>query len=350
MPSPRFFFWLAPLACFPCALPACAQTSPAPYFGPLPVRLRDGISGVAYAVEPRSGSVLARGKSAAFYNFDAGNTSFELQGNGFNTLREDSETQNHRLGYGRGLGRGWEVGATLAFATRNGGFTDRLINDWHHSVLHYNDPFRESFRNNNPAYLLLADANANFRINDENAAAQTQTLAFEARKSVWDTTQKRPRHGVQAAVRAGVKFALRGQSAAYYLDNGYTDLWGGVALSGRVRGRFWLHADANVVYAGTNHLLIFNNTKRFLPQAVLAAEYKAGANTALLVQTESALAPFSLPLPRHSEQRAQTTFGLWQNVGPQTRLFGAISENVFGPRVTSYAPDVMFSFGLRQRL
>ena len=328
--------------------PARAQTLPA--FGPLPVRLRDGISGAAYAVEPRGGSVLKRGVGEAFYHLDVGNTSFELQGSGFNTLREDSETQNHRLGVQRGLGGGWEGGATLAFATRNGGFLDWSINNWHHKVLRYNDDFRESFRNGNPAYLLLAGSAGNLRINDTNASAQTQTLALEARKAVWDTSKTRPSHAVLASARMGVKFALRGQNAAYYLDNGTTDVWGGLSVSGHVKGRLWLHADANVVYAGTGHILVFDKGNRFLPQAVVAAEYKAGAKTGLLIQAEDAQYPVSLPLPNYSNQRAQTTFGLWQTVGPQTRLFGSFSENIFLWGVTSYAPDVMFSFGLRQRL
>ncbi len=330
---------------------ARAQTPPnrSLYAGPLPVRLRDGISGAAYAVEPRGGAVLSKGASDGFYNLDIGNTSFELLGDGFNALREDSETQNHRIGYRRGLGGGWEAGATFAFATRNGGITDKLIDRWHHDVLHYSDVFRESYPNKQ-TFIQLTDGVGNQRVSDAHATAQTQTLAFEGRKSIWDTSVRRPEHPVQASARFGLKIPLRDQQAAYYLDNGSVDAWAGLSVSGRARGKLWLHADANVVWAGTGRVLAFSEGKRFLPQAVLAAEYKAGAKTSLLIQTENALYLFPLDLPNHSGRRAQTTFGLWQGVGNKTQLFGAISENIWGPRVTSYAPDVMLSFGIRQGL
>lgn len=333
---------------FAVASPVRAQSGEG-YFGPLPVRLRDGISGVGYAVEPRSGGVLAKGVGTAFYHLDVGNTAFELLGDGFNGLREDSETQNHRFGFQKGVGKGWEAGATLAFATRNAGITDGLINRWHHDILHYHDPFRE-----NPSHgqtlLNLADNTGNNRINDKNAAAQTQTIALEVRKAVWDTTQTRPAHPLQAATRLGIKIPLRNQEAAYYLDNGAVDVWAGLSVSGRARGRLWLHADTNIFWVGNKRVLVFDSGKRFLPQAVIAAEYKASAKTSLLIQGENALYPFPLDLPSHSGRRAQTTFGVWQSVGRQTRLFGSLSENIWGFRVTSYAPDVMLSFGVRQRL
>jgi hypothetical protein len=329
----------------PPAVVTKAEYSPL-FFGPLPVRLREGYSGLVFMPDPESGAVQPPDEGLLSFSLDAGNTSYQLFQDNRNFALSDNEVQSARLTYRRGLGNGWEGAVTGALLSRNGGGLDNVIHWWHQHILGFSDPFREG-NAQNTAFLQVAQ-NGSLLINQPNANATTGLLVLQAKKQVVARTETR--HPLLAAVRSTIKIPLRSQSKSQYLDNGAVDVLLGASGSYRLGGRVWLHADVSELYAGTGKVLALQGGKRLLPQIVLAGEYALNGKTSLIAQYEDAKYPFSLNLPNHPDHRRQTSFGVWRAASSDTRFFVSFSENIAGFKVTSHAPDFQVSAGIQRRL
>ncbi len=315
------------------------------FFGPLPVRLREGYSGAVYLPDPESGAVQPKGEGLLSFSVDAGNTSYELFKDNRNFAVSDNEVQSARLTYRRGLGNGWEGAITGNLLSRNGGGLDNLIHWWHQRVLRFTDPFREG-NPGNTAILRLAQNGA--VLIDQPGNASTGLLVLQAKKQIVARTEvKRP---LLASLRTTIKIPLRSQEKSQYLDNGATDILLGISGSYRPGGRLWLHTDLSTLYAGTGNVLALRGGKRFLPQIIFAGEYALNGRTSLVAQYEDAQYPFHLNLPNHSDRRRQTSFGIWRASSTDTRFFVSLSENIAAFKVTSHAPDVQISAGIQRRL
>ena len=332
---------------------ARAADSPSPnrtFQGPLPVRLREGLTGAVYLTEPESAEVLPRGVSTLSLFADDGNTAYTLRySDSDNGIAEQNETEALRLTYHRGLGRGWDVAATGALLARNGGYFGNFINDWHHTVLFgFHDPFRESNGPRADFIELIQDGQSIVDLPD--AQASSGLIVLQARKQIVARTAATVRRPLRIAVRGGVKIPLFSAVHSLYLDNGATDLFGGVEGTLGLSRHFWMHANLDAVVAGTTQVLALSGGRRVLPQTLVAGEYILGSGTSAVVQVEQSSYPFRLHLPNRADQRRQTTFGLWRTFAARTQAFLSVSENIFGWQTSSHAPDVQFSTGVRQRL
>ncbi|MBC8104182.1 MAG: DUF3187 family protein [Cytophagales bacterium] len=344
---------MAPVPAPPSPLPpappaAAAKSSRRPlFFGPLPLRLRAGASGVVFMPDPESGAVQPRGDALLSLAADAGNASYELfTDDRLNIVREDNEVQSVRLTYRQGLGGGWEGAVTGSLLSRNGGGLDNLIAWWHRHILGYRDPFREGNAQNTAFFQFAQEGQA--VINLPNANATTGLLVFQAKRQIVARTETR--RPLLVAVRGSLKLPLRSQAKSQYLDNGATDVLAGISASYRPGGRVFLHTDFCGLYAGTGNVLALRGGRRLLPQVILAGEYALSDRTSLVVQYEEAMYPFSPRLPNHPDRRRQTSFGVWHDASPDTRIFASFSENIAGFQVTSQAPDFQVSAGVQQRL
>lgn len=328
---------------------ASASQAQEGFFGPLPVRLREGLSGVGYLVEPTSAAVLPRRRTDLSYNLDIGNVNF-LAETPTILLREDLEVQYHRFGMRQGIGRGWEAGATLTYAARNAGVLDGLISGWHRHILRYREYPRDYERQGQT--LLLWHRDDTTHLLQRGSASGWTSLALEAKRQFMGTATDSP---FRLAGRVILKIPLRSRPAdpgsVDYLENYATDLGFGLLTAWRPgKGRATLHTDLTYLRAGASDVGVFRAGRRDLWQGVAALEYRMNGRSSFVAQAEDAIYPFD-PVGHFGDgRRRQMSFGFWFHGTKRTRYFVSLSENVYGPEVTAYAPDFMLSAGTVLRL
>jgi hypothetical protein len=317
-------------------LPVSPPTPPAlTLLGPLPVRAQSSFSHLVFQSYPEKSTVLSRGEKSLTLNTDIGNAAFLIATKIGQEWAEDAEMQQLRVSYRQGMAGGWEVGAETRLLSRNGGVLDSLISGWHRYFLfNLKEPFRDNApRNQHNIYILQ---NGQLVLAENNAATALTMLAVTAKKQVTPTT----------ALRGTIKFPLT--TGKHYLDNGATDIALGLSSRLATRGRFTPQIDASLLYAGTNHVgTAFQKGNRLNVQLIIAGEYKVKDDASVVLQQENATFPYSFPLAKAPLRRQQMTLGYAKKrVLPGTNGFFAISENLYGPIVVGYAPDVQISFGL----
>jgi hypothetical protein len=319
-----------------------------PFLGPLPVRIRSGITGAEYLTEPESAEVLGRGRSSFSLNADDGNSAMnEFVAGGESGLTERDETQALRLRYQRGVGKGWDVSVLGELASRNGGMFGDFINWWHGSILFgYQIPIRNSTSPH--ADFLYLRQNGQLVIDLPNTVASTSLAVVEARKAV--VARVRARHPLLVSVREGIKVPMTSAARSEYLDDGAVDTFTGVEAAYGVSRRLWLHANVDLLFDGTDRDLALTGGRTVNPETVAAAEYLLGAGTSAVFEMQDSQYPYQLALPYHFDDRRNTTIGVWRAFSPRTRAFLALSENFFGFEVTAQAPQVVFSTGVQYRL
>jgi hypothetical protein len=327
---------------FPTPPPPPAQnTSSVTLFGPLPVRSQSSFNHLVFQSYPEKSIVLKRGEKTMGVGVEAGNTAFVIATQVGQIWSEDAEMQQARLSYRQGVGHGWEWGAETRLLSRNGGVLDTLVSAWHrYALFNLRDSFRDGSPHNTQAIYIAQ--NGQLVLVDNNAATALTLLAVTAKKQVTPLI----------AVRSTVKLPLASrQSRKYYLDNGATDV--SLGVSGRLptRGRFTPQYDASLLYAGTNHVgTAFQNGKRLNVQMMIVGEYHLKDDAHLVLQQENATFPYNFNLGKAPLRRQQMTLGYAKRLQPQTTGFLAISENLYGPVVVGYAPDVQLSLGFSYKM
>lgn len=307
------------------------QTPPALY-GPLPVKVQTGLSGIGFVLEPDRAGVLARGERQSRVLIDLGSNS-TFHGTAGRTLFEDLEQNNLRVALRQGTGWGeWEAQASLV--ARTGGIFDPIIGWWHQNVVPFRDPAfaRVPYHQVN---LQLRDGAT--QLTDSGSTTALNYVAFRAKKPL----------ATGLAVRGVVKVPLAGKGR--YLDSGALDL--GVGLLGETPlAHGWgAHANLNLVFAGTTRVGALSGGRRWLPSSVFAVERRVSARTTVVVQAEDSAFPFMQDMPFRGSRRQQMSFGAWHQSHPDTLWHASFSENIYPFLVTSYTPDVMFSLGVTRR-
>lgn len=307
------------------------QTPPALY-GPLPVKVQTGLSGVGFLLEPDRVAPLAPGERQRRVLIDLGSNS-TFHGVPGQTLYEDLEQNNLRFGVRQGTSWG-EWGAQASVVVRTGGFLDPLISWWHQNIVPFQDPAFAAVAAHQVQIRLRDGAT---QLTDSGSAAALTSLSLSAKRSLVPGL----------AVRGVVKLPLAG--SRHYLDSGAVDL--GVGLLGEttfVPG-WGAHANLNLVRAGATTVGALTGGRRWLPGSVVAVERRVSARTTLVVQAEDSAFPFTQDMPFRADRRQQMSFGAWHQSGPETLWHASFSENIYPFLVTSYTPDIQFSLGVTHR-
>jgi hypothetical protein len=317
--------------------PPVVLTSQPALFGPLPVRAQSSFNHLVFSSYPEQYRVLEKGERRVSLHTDVGNAAFLIATAVGQIWSEDSEMQQLRFSYRRGVGNGWEMGAETRLLSRNGGILDAVVSGWHrYALFNLRESFRDNARHNQQDIYIVQ--NGQLVLVENNAATALTLLALTAKRQVTPSL----------ALRGTVKIPLT--SGKHYLDNGVTDVSLGVSGRLATRGRFTPQYDATLVYAGTNHVgTAFQNGKRLNVQMVIAGEYRLKNNASVILQQENATFPYSFNLGKAPLRRQQMTLGYARQITPKSTGFLAISENLYGPLVVGYAPDVQISLGFSQK-
>ena len=315
-------------------------TPPPELFGPIPVRAQSSFNHLVFQAYPEKYSVLEKGERVQMLHTDIGNTSFLIYTKIGQEWSEDAEMQQLRYSYRQGIGKGWEVGAETRLLSRNGGIFDGIISAWHRYILfNLHDDFRDSNGRNTQNLSIVQGGK--LVLLENQASTVVPLLALTAKRQITPSL----------SLRTTLKIPLNSRYATkHYLDDGATDV--SLGLSGKLptRGRFTPQIDASLLYAGTNHIgtsTAFQDGKRLNIQMVIAGEYHLNDDAHLVLQQENATFPYSFNLAKAPLRRQQMTLGYVKKITPKATGFLAISENLYGPIVVGYAPDVQFSLGMQ---
>lgn len=307
------------------------QTPPALY-GPLPVKVQTGLSGLSFLFEPARAQLLAAGERQSFARLDVGSNA-TFHGAPGRYLLTDLEQNSLRVGVAQGTSWG-EWGAQATLQARTGGILDPLIGWWHQNVVPFNDAFFSQQPRQQVQIQVLDRQN---QLQQGGSATALTQLSFTAKRAL------RPGLALQAAVKLPVS------GRRHYLDNGAVDLGVGLLAELQPQRDWAVHANVNLVRAGTTQVGTLQGGHRYLVSSLVAAERRLSTRLALVVQAEDTAFPFNRGLKHQGDRLKQMSFGTWYQANPATRWHVSISENIYPFQVTSYSPDVMISLGVVRR-
>jgi hypothetical protein len=307
---------------------------PLPPAGPLPVRMQDGLSGLVLQLEPAPARVLSVGERRFTVRLDVGNVAYYTGAVEEESIYQDTERQELRIGARWGLGRRREASAFLTLAARNAGALDPLLRFWHTAIIPYDVPGFDAPKNFQNRVSVRSGA-TNLNLTRGVAAPTNVTLGLtqELNKTV--------------SVRGALKIPLSGSRD--YLDTGGTDLALGILASREVSPKFFVHGNLNLVRAGRTQVGVLKSGTRLYHGSVLALEKRVSARDSVVMQAEETVYPFVRNLASGSGGRRQMSFGLQRTYSDGTRAHVSFSENVFPFRTTPYGPDIMLSLGFERR-
>ncbi len=305
-----------------------------PPAGPLPVRMQDGLSGLVLQLEPAAARVLTVGERRFTLRLDVGNVAYYTGAVEEESIYQDTERQELRLGVRWGLKNRREASAILTLAARNAGALDPLLRFWHTAIVPYDVPGFDAPKNFQNRVSVRSGA-TNLNLIRSVAAPTNVTLGL---------TQELSR---EISVRGALKIPLAGSRD--YLDTGGTDVALGVLASREISPRLFLHGNLNLVYAGRTKVGDLTDGVRLYHGSVLALEKRVSGRDSVVVQAEETVYPFVRNLASGSGGRRQMSFGLQRTYPGGTRAHLSLSENIFPFRTTPYGPDIMLSLGFERR-
>jgi hypothetical protein len=115
---------------FPSIVCHADSASPAPFQGPADLRNQRPYQLLFLAFSPEEAAPLAAGKERVSVQLDIANNLL-INSDGGVRVNEDTETQRVNVKRRWGLGRGYEASVSMPMMWRDGGFTDKLIANYH---------------------------------------------------------------------------------------------------------------------------------------------------------------------------------------------------------------------------
>jgi len=320
-----------------------ASAEPRAFQGPADLRNQRPYQLLFLAFSPERTEALGPGHSALSAQLDIGNNLLVSTRNNV-SVREDTETERLALKYRWGLGHGFEAAVAAPLMWRNAGFTDKIIENYHHLInVTGSNPDIDGGRREVSAYhsMLSVTDSQGHRLVDAGPAAGIGDLQITLKRDL----VKLPWHALSA--RVGVK--LPTGTAGNLIGSGGTDF--GVDLTGSVAltDRLCLYGDISEVAAQRDSHVALKTNQR-IRRGILALEYYTNSRTSWIVQNEIADAAlrtgnpfvdgnqgtFALAVKYKPNARTTWTYGFTENGG----LF-AYQANW----AADIAPDPTFTIG-----
>ena len=303
--------------------------SPAFASEPLPVLNQSPLAALRALPAQRSADVEA-GLSWSI----AGSISnhFTVQESDSESLSLDGQSDVLSVAVRYGFLENWDVEVTVPWRHHSGGFTDKLITDWH-KLFSLPNADRDLYPVDDLHYRLsLAGHQREF---DEPASGIGDVhISMNRRLLVID--------GGQLSVGAGAKMST-GKSADW-LGSGATDYYALMRFTGRQLNGwpvYW-HGQLGTTFAGRSELL-GETQKRSLWFAGLAAEWRFSPRWSALLQYDAHSALLSADLAALSRPTGMLSMALRWRLAPEWWIEFGFSEDV----VVESAPDITFLLGAR---
>ena len=257
---------------------------------------------------------------------------FTVQSVSDESLLLDGQTDTLTLSLRYGLAPGWDIEATLPWRHHSGGFTDRLISDWHR-VFGLPDGDRSDYPIDALNYELTQGGHQ---------AALNQSVSGLGDIEIGVSRAIAEIDGGQLATSVGIKLATGDDSD--WLGSGSTDVYALLRFSGPQRGDWpvWWHAQVGGTWAGETDLLGAQQ-RRSLWFAGLATEWRFSPRWSALAQFDAHSALLQGELDAVSQPAGMLSFALrWRPASHWMIDFG-FSEDV----VVEASPDITFLLNAR---
>ena len=226
----------------------------------------------------------------------------------------------------------WDVEVTVPWRHHSGGFTDKLITDWH-KLFGLPNADRDLYPVDDLRYRLSLPGHQ--RAFDEPASGIGDVhISLNRRLLVID--------GGQLSVGAGAKLSTG--KAADWLGSGATDYYALMRFTGQQLNGwpvYW-HGQLGTTFAGRSELL-GETQKRALWFAGLAAEWRFSPRWSALFQYDAHSALLSADLAALSRPTGMLSMALRWRLAPQWWIEFGFSEDA----VVESAPDITFLLGAR---
>ncbi len=275
------------------------------------------------SLDPERATVLEKGERAVILDFNYSNHIISQSHLG-ESLLLDMEYLSSTFQFNAGIGKGFEIGASLPFYVMYGGFLDGFISGYH-SAFGFPNASRRNTPNDQFRYRYTIDAKP--LVGRQDTVQAFGDLTLQVKKTL--TRQSKN----ELALRAGLK--LPTGSPETLSGSGAADFGFGLAAS-RVSRRFGGYFNLNYLVLGKPEALVAKNTVSFMA----AFEYRFKTNLAMLVQYQQ-LEPFiSSSLPVLDQSARQLVLGLRWRGSDRYHFEWRLAEDI-----TTTAPD--FTLGFR---
>ncbi|MDX1932052.1 MAG: DUF3187 family protein [Capsulimonadales bacterium] len=309
--------------------------------GPLPHRNSEPLNTPFLTPPAADARVLRKGLGRLDVRLDIVNNLLNLN-EGPRRYLVDFEEQRLYLGYARGIGSGQEIGLSLVYVSRNGGWLDHFIDSWH-KVFGFEGGGRGNIPRNRTLFR-VTDAAGQVIIDDSVSRSGFGDTLLEYRRELQrlPAAVERTRR-IGLAARALLKLPTGNRN--HLLGSGKTDFGLGLTATARPLRNLAVHGNASLVFTGgaSNPAL---RPERTLVHSLVAAEYLFDGRTSAVIQTDDNPAPFRSGFSYADRPRRAFTFGFWRDIGHGGQIFLLNSENDFGA-LAKYAPDFVLSLGTR---
>jgi hypothetical protein len=274
--------------------------------------------------DPERATVLEKGKRTLFMDFDYTNNLL-LQDYPEESLVLDMEYLSSTFQFAAGIGKGFEIGASIPFYIMYGGFLDGFISGYHEAFGFPNNA-RRTTPNDRFRYEYLGGGQPLLERRDSVQAIGDLTL--RVKKILTHRSKNEIAFRVAFKAPTGSPDKLSGSGAA--------DFAFGLAAS-RVSRRFGGYFNLDYLVLGKPEMLVSKNTVSLMG----AFEYRFKTNLAMLIQYQQ-LEPFiQSSLPALDQSAIQLTLGLRWRRSDRYHFEWRFAEDI-----TRAAPDFTFGFSV----
>ena len=304
-------------------------TSPAFASEPLPVLNQSPLATLRALPAQRS----ARIESGVSWSITGSvSNHFTVQGSDRESLFLDGQSDTLRLALRYGFFQGWDVELTVPWRHHSGGFTDKLITDWH-KLFGLPNADRDLYPVDDLQYRLSLPghqrqlAEPAFGIGDVQIAINRRLLVID---------------GGQLSIGAGAKMSTG--KPADWLGSGATDFYTLMRFTGQQLNGWPLHWHGQVgaTFAGRSELL-GETQKRSLWFAGLAAEWRFSPRWSAVLQYDAHSALLSADVDALSRPTGMLSMAFRWRLAPDWWIDFGFSEDA----VVESVPDITFLLGVR---